>query len=553
MNPRRSDFRLFYFLLVGFICTLFLDTWLYDYSGFSLLIKILFTSVLMGLLLLIMSCFRWIAYLGIPLFIMTLACVSFAKFAYNYDLDENLIWSIMEVKATDLPRVLGVLHVCFGVAGLLAVFLTTYFLRKQLEIMLKGRKKVLLLSGTILLFFVLLGSVFVTNKLVPRLTVLLAPDSIYRDIFRRGAADGSNLNSGQTGVIKPFTWPLSIYGFAGKIAYDYFKGIKLIDPASLASSEENGHSDSRIIVLFVGESVRYDHMSLNGYQRKTTPLLEKRKDLVSFSDFWSFGTSTSDSFLGIFTDASFSSRIPHYSSFMSIFQKHGFKTFLITDGAATVFLKGKWKNIFGNAIDEFVLTPENKRFDLSNVFKDVLSKDHSRKKMIIINVDGSHFPYKEFYPPEFAIFKPDDFKAVPPFAKSMVEMVNSYDNSILLLDYQINGILEALEKENAVFLYVSDHAQSLGEQGRYMHGGSLDYLEQRKIPGLVWFSRSYQEDWPEKTRNLIRNKDKNLSHDNIFHTMISLGGIKSDAVDDKLDITRESSSETDNHEREGAD
>jgi len=70
------------------------------------------------------------------------------------------------------------------------------------------------------------------------------------------------------------------------------------------------------------------------------------------------------------------------------------------------------------------------------------------------------------------------------------QMYNSYDNSILYTDYVLNKIITKLDSFHIpyVFIYTSDHGESLGENGRVFHGMppgvSLPY-EQAHIPLLV--------------------------------------------------------------------
>ena len=87
------------------------------------------------------------------------------------------------------------------------------------------------------------------------------------------------------------------------------------------------------------------------------------------------------------------------------------------------------------------------------------------------------------------------------------ELINAYDNTILYTDFIVNSLIEILKKDNlnSFLVYASDHGESLGENGLYLHGVPMRFApkEQTHIPFLVWYSDSY------KDNNKIVLKNKN--------------------------------------------
>jgi lipid A ethanolaminephosphotransferase len=70
------------------------------------------------------------------------------------------------------------------------------------------------------------------------------------------------------------------------------------------------------------------------------------------------------------------------------------------------------------------------------------------------------------------------------------QLYNSYDNTILYLDHVLSGVLQALDDSGApyVFIYLSDHGESLMDGGRMFHGmppGMALPPEQAQIPLIV--------------------------------------------------------------------
>ena len=123
-------------------------------------------------------------------------------------------------------------------------------------------------------------------------------------------------------------------------------------------------------------------------------------------------------------------------------------------------------------------------------------------------------------------------------------MVNTYDNTILYTDYILSSIIDELkiyqDKYQIVFWYVSDHGESTGEHGLYLHGTPyfLAPSQQTHVPMLTWLSTDFSQNQPAKNQCLQRQQHQALSHDNIFHTMLGLLEIKTAVYQQDLDMSR---------------
>jgi lipid A ethanolaminephosphotransferase len=114
------------------------------------------------------------------------------------------------------------------------------------------------------------------------------------------------------------------------------------------------------------------------------------------------------------------------------------------------------------------------------------------KRLVVLHLGGgSHGPiYSDRYPPEFRKFQPMCNDADVANACSLEELYNAYDNTILYVDHVLGGILQALDRSGApyVLLYLSDHGESLMDDGRMFHGmppGMRLPPEQAQVPLLV--------------------------------------------------------------------
>ena len=111
---------------------------------------------------------------------------------------------------------------------------------------------------------------------------------------------------------------------------------------------------------------------------------------------------------------------------------------------------------------------------LLNNFDDEISALEKDNKFVVFHTIGSHGPkYYQRYPKEFEVFKPACNN--PEISRcDNKHLINTYDNSILYTDFVLSEIIEKLktyqDKYNVAMLYVSDHGESLGENGIYLHG-----------------------------------------------------------------------------------
>ena len=113
-------------------------------------------------------------------------------------------------------------------------------------------------------------------------------------------------------------------------------------------------------------------------------------------------------------------------------------------------------------------------------------------------------------------------------------MRNSYDNTIVYSDYVWHSLINRLRRRNAVLLYLSDHAESLGEDGYFIHG--TDRPEVRRPACFVWYSDEFARRYPDKVSALRANKNKQWKTYMLFHSVLSAADVESAYIDPRLDI-----------------
>lgn len=299
----------------------------------------------------------------------------------------------------------------------------------------------------------------------------------------------------------------------------------------------NSDHHKEIFVLVIGESARAANYSLNGYTRETNPYTDKLDSLVNFTHFYSCGVITAISIpcmLTNYTHDTYKKRNQslYIDNLLDIAQRAGYETYWISNNGDTCM---------GGVCDRIrhKIYYNDGRLDGAMLEEiDLLIKNAKQDSFIVINLHGSHGAlYYQRYPKEFEKFTPV-CKDKELQKCSYEEIVNAYDNSLIYTDYFVSHIVHSLQKNKDFSVglwYLSDHGESLGEYGQYMHGGlpyPLAPEVQKHIPSMIWMGRGFQKQYDK----LYKRKDDKLTQDYLFHTMIDLLDIQSDVYQKDLDI-----------------
>lgn len=287
------------------------------------------------------------------------------------------------------------------------------------------------------------------------------------------------------------------------------------------------NTDSLTVVVIIGETLRADHMSINGYHRSTTPLLGATPNVVSLPKLSSPYAYTYQSVPYLLTRADSLKPELAYDepAFISLFGKAGYRTAWIgnQDDSApyayfmnhcdTLINNGATKSLYGyDSWLDSELLPHIDR---------LLAHDAPRQLMVLHTI-GSHWWYRSHYSRSDARFQPEiDSRVITELTPQ--QLINSYDNTILSSDRFWTDVIMRLNDRRAVVLYVSDHGESLGEEGRYLHNDGVP--ECLNPAGFIWMSDSYISTFPAKAASLRRNAPLPHDLDKIFHTALSLGNI----------------------------
>ena len=312
----------------------------------------------------------------------------------------------------------------------------------------------------------------------------------------------------------------------------------------------------KLMVLVVGETARAESFSLNGYAKNTNPELSKL-DIINFSQVSSCGTATAVSVPCMFSgmprtdyDEQLAS---HREGLLDIAQRAGYKVTWIDNnsgckGACNRVeqfeipqkLKEKWCNKDGECHDEILV-------ESLNAYLAAIPPTDKTPRLIVLHQEGSHGPaYYQRSTAAFQPFKPScDSNAIQ--GCSRTELLNSYDNSIVYTDHVLSSLIQQLKANTMYqtgFWYLSDHGESTGEHGLYLHGSpyAIAPSQQTHIPMLMWFSPEWTQRHATQIICLTQQKSKNLSQDNLFPSLLSLLDVKTQVIHKQNDMLQQCAS-----------
>ncbi|MES2729810.1 MAG: phosphoethanolamine--lipid A transferase [Pseudomonadota bacterium] len=308
-------------------------------------------------------------------------------------------------------------------------------------------------------------------------------------------------------------------------------------------------SKKQLTVLIVGETARASNYQLGGYARKTNEYTAAL-DVDFYANVTSCGTETAVSVPCMFSNLTRT----HYSlgkaesqdNLLDVLKRANVQLLWLENNGGC---KGVCKNIdmvdirkeyasnpdicdSSGCLDEaFILELEKKLPTLKN-----------ENTVIVLHLMGSHGPaYYKRYPKTFGAFQPDckrsDVQNCPAQA-----LMNTYDNTIHYTDYVLSRVIRVLQGQQdrwgTAMFYLSDHGESLGENGVYLHGlpYSIAPKQQKHIPLMTWFSPSFLEGNHLNRKCMKTGTSREYSQDNLFHTMLGLTGIATDAYKKEMDM-----------------
>lgn len=494
--------------------------------GFAISIPLFFLAALN----LIFNLLSW-PWLSKPLFVLLLIVSSMVSYAgYNYGtlFDYSMIANIFETDTSEASSYFSTYSLVWTL--LMGIIPAIWVLRVKLT-----------MRGSFIRMTL--------HKLAMILASVLAIGVIAALYYQDYASVGRN-NSYLKKMIIPTQY---VYSATQYIRDTYFTTPQPYQQLGLDAKQSDqalaqAQTKPTLLVFVMGETARSQNYQLNGYERATNPYTSQF-DVISFQDVSSCGTATAVSVPCLFsnlTRANFERSVAdNQDNVLDILNRADVSLLWKENDGGD---KGVARNIPSITVDRSrkdAMCNGSTCFDmalLENFDQEIASMQGNR--MIALHLIGSHGPtYFQRYPKEHAVFIPDCPRADIENC-SVEQITNSYDNTIRYTDYVIAQTIEKLqrleEQFNTALIYVSDHGESLGENGLFLHGMPYGLAPeyQTKVPLILWMSSGFK-----KAKNVNESCLKSevqqtdtYSHDYIFHSLLGIMDVQTELYNSRLDL-----------------
>ena len=274
-----------------------------------------------------------------------------------------------------------------------------------------------------------------------------------------------------------------------------------------------------IYILYIGESVRYENLTISGYHRDTTPLLASLENIVLYSDYYTTANLTMYSVPQIVTRATADDYNLSYKekSIVQPFKECGFKVFAV---GSNIMVSTPHLTAGCDGVIRIGNTDDAKMGGLV----DSLVSRHD-KLFVILHPQGNHGPYVNFGK-EQDVFHPN-----PVSDKVLWDnheaMVNAYDNTMRMTDKVVYDVIKAIDRDStlAALMFLSDHGADY-DTGVSDHGGNCNPRKaEYHVPFFVWYNNEWRSGNTAKAENMKRHKKSPVNADNVFYSLCDMAGI----------------------------
>ncbi|MGG8099506.1 phosphoethanolamine transferase EptA [Klebsiella aerogenes] len=466
----------------------------------------------------------------ISLFILLSASAQYFIWTFGVVIDRSMIANIFDTTPAESFALLSTqMVIVLGLSGLLMVLVAWWIKVRRPASFWRGATMRLLNIAVSALLIVLVAALFYKD---------------YASVFRNNKE-----------LVKSLSLSNSIVALNSWYAHNRMDNLPLVKIGEDAKQKAVMHNGARknLTIVVLGETSRAENFSLGGYDRETNPRL-KQDDVVYFPKTTSCGTATAVSVPCMFSNmprAHYDEELAHHQEgVLDILQRAGIQVLWNdNDGGC----KGACDRVPHQNVTNLNLSGEcidgecydDVLFHNLDSYIDNLQQDG----IIVLHTIGSHGPtYYNRYPAEFKKFTPTcDTNEIQSCTQQ--QLTNTYDNTILYVDYVVDKAIKLLQSKQDRFttslVYLSDHGESLGEDGVYLHGlpYSIAPDTQKHVPMLLWLSPDYQQRYGVSSQCLQQQaKTNDYSQDNLFSTLLGLLGVDTreyQAKDDLLTPCRE--------------
>jgi lipid A ethanolaminephosphotransferase len=320
-----------------------------------------------------------------------------------------------------------------------------------------------------------------------------------------------------------------------------------------------------LVVFMLGETARAANWGLSGYTRQTTPELAAIPGIINFKQVDSCGTNTEVSVPCLFSPGGRrlydEDTIRGSESLLNVIDRAGLGVFWrdnqsgckgVCDGVPSeqiVFDPANPLCVGQHCLDEILLQRMDKILgplaaagSASAPLNPVANSVAGRSRFVVMHQLGNHGPaYYQRYPAAFRQYKPTcDTADLSQCSREQV--TNTYDNALRYTDHVLARTVDYLKQQSAQYdtalIYVSDHGESLGENGLFLHGlpYSIAPQDQTRVPLVMWFSPGLAASTGLDLACVRARAQQPASHDNLFHSVLGLLDVRTTVREPALDL-----------------
>lgn len=305
-----------------------------------------------------------------------------------------------------------------------------------------------------------------------------------------------------------------------------------------------------VLVVHVGESIRADRMSLNGYERDTTPWLRQQQNLINFPSCVSSACDTCQAQIAILTDARRDIKetrpemLPKTGSVLDLFTEHGFDMYSFFGRRCAQKLKyDRVVLMLARRSRQKFNAPGSPWTSVPQMQEVLQTSPAGQNLLFFVNNEGSHTPF-EHYDRTNTPFQPAASHFQNPAAQAE-EVNNAYDSTIHYTDEYFRRVADALKDRPYVYVYVSDHGEYLGHDGMWGRAAlgekhtSYHATTGCKVGMFVMYNEAFTKVHPHfagKLQQLRSNSGLTVAHEHIFHTLLGLFKLETEHYNEALDL-----------------
>jgi len=323
--------------------------------------------------------------------------------------------------------------------------------------------------------------------------------------------------------------------------------------APVDNLQDNNNEDTNTFVLVIGESTNRNRMSLYGYNRKTTPRLDKIKDqLVVFKNVFSPRPYTIEVLQQDLTFADEQNPDLYLSkvNLINIMKQAGYETYWITN-QQTQTKRNTMLTAFSKIADHQIYLNNNRRQNSSSYdevvippFQKIIKDNTIKKKFIVVHLIGTHSRYDYRYPKDFAKF--DNAKLDKKLSKKKTITYNNYDNAIYYNDYVVSELIDSVKsiEHNSALLYLSDHGEEVydnTEMNKHGRNEGAPTSAMYTIPFIIYGNNTWQKS--NQLQKFQSYANRYYSAADLIYTFSNLASITYDDFDSTKSIINDNFTE----------